>query len=408
MPARVRLTDAAVGKLRARPAEYTVWDTRMAGLGVRVRPTGSRSYVYLGPCHGGARGPRKHTLGPTTTLSADDARRACLDLQTGTRPESARAAANADPPMLFRVFVATEWAPAFRDRYKPSARRGVDAALRSQLLPAFGADPLHRISPQDVHRWFDRYSATAPGGANWTLRLLRTILRHAGRRALLQSDPTRTVRPNPRPRHTRFLSRDEIRILHQHLDASVAERPSRAPQADIIRLLLFTGCRRGEIVHLRWDEVHGDTLQLRDSKTGPKPVYLNAAAQRVLAQQPRPASTYVFPSPRGSRTTAFAEPQPVVPRAPTSRTPGRAAPRPASHLREPGRAAGHSDPGRRAAARSSQRRHDVSLRACPGPGHRDCRRTNRYGDPNAPAAGFNPAGTSHSFMICGTRSPARR
>ena len=145
MPARVRLTDAAVGKLRARPAEYTVWDTRMAGLGVRVRPTGSRSYVYLGPCHGDARGPRKHTLGPTTTLSADDARRACLDLQTGTRPESARAAANADPPMLFRVFVATEWAPAFLDRYKPSARRGVDAALRSQLLPAFGSYPLHRI-----------------------------------------------------------------------------------------------------------------------------------------------------------------------------------------------------------------------------------------------------------------------
>ena len=56
MPARVRLTDAAVGKLRARQAEYTVWDTRMAGLGVRVRPTGSRSYVYLGPCHGGAPG----------------------------------------------------------------------------------------------------------------------------------------------------------------------------------------------------------------------------------------------------------------------------------------------------------------------------------------------------------------
>ena len=297
MPARVRLTDAAVGKLQARPAEYTVWDTRMAGLGVRVRPTGSRSYVYLGPCHGGARGPRKHTLGPTTTLSADDARRACLDLQTGPRAESARAAANAGPPMLFRVFVATEWAPAFRDRYKPSVRKGVDAALRRQLLPAFGADPLHRILPQDVHRWFDRYSATAPGGANWTLRLLRSILRHAVRRALLQSDPTRTVRPNPRPRHTRFLSRDEIRILHQHLDASVAERPSCAPQADIIRLLLFTGCRRSEIVNLRWDEVHGDTLQLRDSKTGPKPVYLNAAAQRVLAQQPRPASTYVFPSP---------------------------------------------------------------------------------------------------------------
>ena len=297
MATRMRLTDAAVGRLRARRAEYTVWDTRLAGLGVRVRPTGSRSYVYLGLGSGDAQGPRKHTLGPTASLSVDDARRMCLDLQAGTRPEPAHAAANADPSLPFRVFVATEWAPAFRDRYKPSSRKVVDAALRNRLLPAFGAYPLHRISPQDVHRWFDRYSATAPGGANWALRLLRTILRHAVRRGRLECDPSRAVRPNPRPKRTRFLSRDEIRTLHRHLDASVAARRSRAAQADIIRLLLFTGCRRSEIINLRWDEVHGDTLHLRDSKTGPKPVYLNAAAQRVLARQPRIGSTYVFPSP---------------------------------------------------------------------------------------------------------------
>ena len=297
MSARMRLTDAAVGKLRPRRAEYTVWDTRMAGLGVRVRPTGSRSYVYLGPVPGDARGPRKHTLGPATTLSAADARRACLVIQTADQPETRRDPRHAGQSLPFRVFVETEWAPAFRDRYKPTSRRSTDVYLRSQLLPAFGAYPLHRISPQDVHRWFDRYSATAPGGANQALRLLRTILRHAVQRGRLESDPTRTVQRNPRPRRTRFLSRDEIRALHQRLDASVAERPSCTPQADIIRLLLFTGCRRSEIVKLRWDEVHGDTLHLRDSKTGPKPVYLNAAAQRVLAQQPRHASPYVFPSP---------------------------------------------------------------------------------------------------------------
>ena len=298
MSARTRLTDAAVGKLRPRRAEYTVWDTRMAGLGVRVRPTGSRSYVYLGPVHGDARGPRKHTLGPATTLSADDARRACLVIQTADQPATQRDPRHAGRSLPFRVFVETEWAPTFRDRYKPSARRSTDVYLRSQLLPAFGAYPLHRISSQDVHRWFDRYSATAPGGANQALRLLRTILRHAVQRGRLESDPTRTVQPNPRPRRTRFLSRDEIRTLHQRLDASVAERPSCTPQADIIRLLLFTGCRRSEIVNLRRDEIHGDTLHLRDSKTGPKPVYLNAAAQRVLARQPRHASPYVFPSAR--------------------------------------------------------------------------------------------------------------
>ena len=68
-------------------------------------------------------------------------------------------------------------------------------------------------------------------------------------------------------------------------------------QADIIRLLLLTGCRRGEILNLRWDEVHGDTLRLTDSKTGPRAVLLNTEAQRILTRQCHGNSRYVFPSP---------------------------------------------------------------------------------------------------------------
>ena len=49
----------------------------------------------------------------------------------------------------------------------------------------------------------------------------------------------------------RFLSREEIRRLHAVLDIYVAERPVYAPAADIIRLFLLTGCRRGEIVNLQ-------------------------------------------------------------------------------------------------------------------------------------------------------------
>ena len=49
MPARERrkLTDAAIAGLRLREREYTVWDSKVAGLGVRVRPTGGKSYVLL-------------------------------------------------------------------------------------------------------------------------------------------------------------------------------------------------------------------------------------------------------------------------------------------------------------------------------------------------------------------------
>ena len=210
MPARVRLTDAAVGKLRARPAEYTVWDTRMAGLGVRVRPTGSRSYVYLGPCHGGARGPRKHTLGPTTTLSADDARRACLDLQTGTRPESARAAANADPPMLFRVLRRNRMGSGLSrpvQAFRPQRRRrgspetAVACVRRGSAPPDFtaGCPPVVRPVQRDRARWRQLDVAIAP---------LHPAACRAPRASSERPDPHRPTESTPQAHALSLAGRD--------------------------------------------------------------------------------------------------------------------------------------------------------------------------------------------------------
>ena len=62
--------------------------------------------------------------------------------------------------------------------------------------------------------------------------------------------------------------------------ASWTGRPATAgrEQADIIRLLLLTGCRRSEILRLRWSEVDHDRLVLADGKTGPRIVPLNTPA----------------------------------------------------------------------------------------------------------------------------------
>ena len=111
------------------------------------------------------------------------------------------------------------------------------------------------------------------------------------------ANPVSGVKRNPRPRLTRFLSQDEICRLHSELDRCVAERPTRRMQAEINRLLLLTGCRRSEIQKPQWSEVGSDSLELGDSKTGPRRVILNKAAQRIIERQPRTESPYVFPSP---------------------------------------------------------------------------------------------------------------
>ena len=287
---RMKLTDTAIARLRPRKREYTVWDTRAVGLGVRVRPSGGRSYVLLLDIGGGT---KRVSLGPVGMRSLEEVRRDCHARRAN--PEPGERAAPARPVPLFRDFVAGPWKEAHFDRYKPSTQRTARYQLAARLLPAFGAKPLDRIGEAGIRRWFERYSRTAPGNANNVLGRLRQILNFAVACGHIERNPAVGIAFNRRPRSTRFLSTEEVRRLHGVLDAQTREDGRQ--QADIIRMLLLTGCRRGEIVGLRWSEVRDGMLALGDAKTGPRTVPLNRQARAVLDRQPRTGSPFVFPSP---------------------------------------------------------------------------------------------------------------
>ncbi len=235
---RQRLTDANVTRLKPAAREYTVFDARHDGLGVRVRPSGHRSFVYRRSGDGDA---RRITLGPAALMSVEEARSRCRAFETGERPTRN----DGDAMPTFEEFVAGPGRVCL-DRCKPSTQKSERWALKARLLPAFGSLSLDRIT-------------------------------HAG--------------------VTRFLSHEEVQRLHRALDHIAAVQPSRAQQADIIRLLLLTGCRKSEILTLRWQDVDGNTINLSDAKSGPRRVFLNAPARAILDRQPRFGSTYVFPSP---------------------------------------------------------------------------------------------------------------
>ena len=166
-------------------------------------------------------------------------------------------------------------------------------------MPTFGSLPFNRITRKGIEDWFEAYSVFAPGGANFALKILRQSLNHAVERGLILINPARSVRPNCRPKLTRFLSRDEIGRLNMVLDHYVDG--SAGLQADIIRLLLLTGCRKMEIMGLKRREVADHRLRLEESKTGPRTVYLGPEAQAILERRlsaPGPYSAYVFPAPR--------------------------------------------------------------------------------------------------------------
>ncbi len=280
---KIRLTDAGVLRLRPGAREYVVCDTQVPSLCIRVYPSGTRAFVCRFR-------EWKQSLGTATLLTVDEARRECLRLQSEGASQKAG-------KLSFAAFVKGEWRESWLPRCKPSTTRERDWILKARLLPAFGDLRMDRIKPSDIHRWFDDYSRASPGAANHALKVLRQIFNHAVRLQYVTVNPARGVRPNPRPKRTRFLSLEEIERLHEFLDRHVGGR--RGHQADIIRLLLLTGCRKNEIVRLRRREVDSGLLRLEDSKTGSRTVFLNRKAHDIIERRLAATSgEFLFPSPK--------------------------------------------------------------------------------------------------------------
>ena len=138
------------------------------------------------------------------------------------------------------------------------------------------------------------------GTATRTVGLLGGIFSFAVESGWISENPVRGVKRFRDRRNERFLDNSEMQRLGAALIG--AEAAGENPYAiAIIRLLVLTGARKGEIESLRWPEVDWQFsyLRLADSKTGQKLIMLNGAAIEVLQTVPRQnASDFVFPASR--------------------------------------------------------------------------------------------------------------
>lgn len=179
------------------------------------------------------------------------------------------------------------WSP----RWKPSTYETQTQYRALYLDRAFAGVFIDELNESHVTSWFaDLNNRTGPGAANRTLGILAAMLNKAeswGYR-LENTNPCRSVRPNRRRQCERFLSRAELVRLGQVLAKERAAGDSvRASSAKAITLLLLTGCRLGEVLGLQWQDVKGNRLMLRDSKTGPRTVWLGNEARALIATLPR-------------------------------------------------------------------------------------------------------------------------
>lgn len=194
--------------------------------------------------------------------------------------------------ILFKAFVEE----VFRHHqriWKPSTLKVNRSHLRNQIMPSFETRSVADITRQDVQNWFTSLYSK-PAAANRSLSILSLIMHQAeiyGHRSL-NSNPCSRLRRYPCPGRERFLTLEEFHRLGIVLET---HEPVALLPVAIIRLLILTGCRQSEIRTLRWSEYRAGHLFLRDSKTGPRTVWLSSAARSVLNQQPR-KNDWVFPS----------------------------------------------------------------------------------------------------------------
>ena len=305
------LSEHAVAALPA-GRDTVIWDRTLAGFGVRVYPSGAKVYVVQ------ARGPsgtRRITVGRHGVIDAQEARRRAARLiariKAGGEPAPSPPETPAGPTVAalaqryLREHVAV--------RCKASTAAQYRLAIERYIVPALGTRSVAALGPGHVadlqHSLADR-----PAMANMVVATLSRMIDQAMAWGAVPeaSNPCRLAPKYRMRRRERFLTDAEFRRLGRTLDAMEAAGRLSPHAAGALRLLMLTGCRRNEILTLRWEDVHLEAgeLRLRDSKTGPRTISLSRAAVSVLAALPRaPGNPWVIPGAKpGARLSSLFAP----------------------------------------------------------------------------------------------------
>jgi integrase len=328
----VTLTKTVVDKAEVLGERYHIWDAELAGFGLRVEASGTKTFVVRYRTEGGGRSaPRRFvTVGRFGTLTVPQARKKANALLGKV--------ANGEDPggdiQRKRREMTMKQVVDFYEEHGCFIQRGIHqgkpmkertkaytlARLRHHVVPLLGNRRASEITPGDIEKFVAEVTAgktakdekVAPrkriivrggdGAARKVVRDLSAVFSFAGRHGIVATNPVEkaAVRKTDN-RRERFLTLEEVTRLGAAFDTLEAEGANPKAIA-IARLWALTGCRRDEIAGLRWTEVDFERglLILANSKTGKSIRPLGAAAIALLQTVDRDAeSDFVFPAELG-------------------------------------------------------------------------------------------------------------
>jgi integrase len=310
-----KLTKRVVEGAKEKSRDAFLWDTEIAGFGVKVTPAGGRVYILQARLQGRK---RRFTIGRHgSPWTVDEARKEAIRLLAtvcdGVDPHHAEQAKTIRIDQLCDLYMEEG-----SSRKKQSTIETDRSLIRRHIKPLLGRRLVSSLTKADVELFMTRIASghtkadirTKPRGraivkggkgtANRTRDTLSSICTFAVDRQFLASNPVLGTKNFKLPQRERFLSTPEFARLGQTL--TEAERDgANAVAVAVIRMLMLTGARKSEILTLQWEwvDLERGAIRLPDSKTGAKAIMLGSTAVSILKDQPRTSSPYVFPATSG-------------------------------------------------------------------------------------------------------------
>ena len=290
MPTKSRKANITLNIVKTLKPGDQVRDNQISGFGVRLQKAGGKpSYFVNRRIKDGA--TVSITIGPhgtwTPATARDKALEICHQLNQGINPNQER---KAERNKLTFDQASKRFLTEHGPKLKPRTYYDYDRMLTKLILPVFAKKNLDEVSHTDLIRFHVKMKNT-PRQANHCLSVISKLMSWA-QQSGLRSDsinPVIGIKRFKENKKERYLSMDEFKALGDLLIQLEADGSESSFVIAALRLYLFTGARRGEILELKWKHVDLDAgvLRLPDSKTGQKTIHLNVAAIEVLNNIPR-------------------------------------------------------------------------------------------------------------------------
>ena len=297
----MKFTDRSIQAIKPQPKRFEVWETNGKGFGLRVQPTGRKTWVFLYRFGGKA---RRLTFGEYPDLSLADAHaehaaaRQLLKkgLDPGALDQAAKDRARTAPTV---GDLAKEFLKSLEIKGNRSWRE-YERNLNKDVLPEWEHRKAKEITKRDVILLLEKILGRgAKNQSTQVFKIVRRMFNFALERGLLEISPCMKVKAlSPDVQKERFLSAAEIKTFWTALDGCcMTDDLKRA-----LRLVLVTAQRPGEVIGASAAEIEGKwwtiPAERAKNKRGHR-VYLTPLALELFQVQGKEG--FLFPSPRGCK-----------------------------------------------------------------------------------------------------------